>query len=85
MGQISYALCAITSLACFLLLLRSYLHTRVKLLLWSSLCFSFFSIQNTLLFVDLVIVPQIDLSFWRILAGFIAAMILLLAQIWENR
>lgn len=85
MGSIAYALCALTSLLCFILLLRGYLHTKTQLLLWSSLCFFFLSIQNVILFVDLVLVPQISLSEWRVSTGFIGAMILLCAFIWEKR
>lgn len=84
MASIAYALCGITSLICFGLLLRSYLSNKVKLLFWSSLSFFFFALQNVILFVDLVVIPQIDLSLWRIGAGFIGAVLLLIALIWEN-
>lgn len=84
-GSLAYGLCALTSLACFILLLRSYLQNKVKLLLWSGLCFFFLSIQNVILFVDLVLFPTIDLVFWRTLSGFIGPSLLLFALIWEKK
>ena len=39
MATLVYALCALTSLACAVLLLRGYASSRVRLLLWSGLCF----------------------------------------------
>lgn len=84
-GSIAYALCALTSLACFLLLIRSYFHYKARLLLWSSLCFFFLSVQNAILFVDLVLVPSVDLVFWRTLCGYIGPCLLLFALIWEKK
>lgn len=86
MAEVSYLLCAITSLVCFLLLLRSFFQNRSRLLLWSSLCFAFFTVQNVLLVVDLIMLPtQINLAVWRSLSGFVGALVLLLALIWEYR
>ena len=42
MGLFVYVLCLLTSLACAVLLLRSYRQTRIRLLLWSGLCFALF-------------------------------------------
>jgi len=85
MGCVAYALCALTSIVCFVMLIRRYMRSRGQLLLWSSLCFFFLAIQNIILFVDFVVVPDIDLSLWRTLAGFIGAVIFLGALIWEKR
>ena len=85
MAPSAYALCGVTSLICFGLLLRSYLSNRIKLLFWSSLAFFFFVIQNVILFIDLVIVPQTDLAPWRTVTEFIGALVLLIALIWENK
>jgi hypothetical protein len=65
MAQTVYILCALTSFACMVLLLRAYRRTRLPLLLWSGIAFLAFATTNTLLFVDLVLVPQYDLSIWR--------------------
>jgi hypothetical protein len=62
MAEVIYILCSLTSLACTILLLRGYLRRQVKLLLWSSLCFLGLTLSNVLLFIDLVVVPGMDLS-----------------------
>lgn len=48
-----YVICTLTSLLCTILLARGYRRTKVKLLLWSSICFACFTINNILLFIDL--------------------------------
>lgn len=62
MAQTVYILCGITSLACAVLLFRQYRRTGGGLLFWSTLCFVCFAATNILLFIDLVMLPQIDLS-----------------------
>ncbi len=61
MAETVYLLCSITSVACAFLLLRGYRRGRTRLLFWSSLCFAGLAFNNALLFLDLVIVPDIDL------------------------
>jgi hypothetical protein len=61
MAQTVYILCALTSVACALLLARAYRAARVRLLLWSIVCFSALAITNVLLFFDMVIIPEVDL------------------------
>lgn len=85
MAHIAYVLCAIASFLCFALLLRSYLKNKVKLLLWSCLCFFFLAIQSIILVADRITGPQIDLTMWRTLAGFIGSALLLCSLIWESR
>lgn len=85
MAEIAYLLCALSSLICFVLLLRAYLNNHQRLLLWSSACFFFYLIQNAVLFADLVIVPQIDLTVWRAAAGLCGSALFLFALIWETR
>ena len=48
-----------TSCACTVLLFRAYRQRRIRLLMWSSICFAGLTVNNTLLFADLVIFPQI--------------------------
>ena len=52
MTGIVCVLCALTSLACAVLLLRGYFRTRARLLLWTGLCFAGLFINNMLLIVD---------------------------------
>ena len=83
-ADIVYVLCALTSLACAVLLLRGYRRSRVRLLLWSGLCFLGFFLNNVLLFVDLRVVPQVDLAVIRLLPAVIGIGMLLYGLIWEG-
>jgi len=80
-----YALCAITSVACAWLLLRSWARSRVRLLLWSGLCFAGLALNNILLFIDVRVLPEIDLSVWRTIPAVIAVLVLIFGLIWETR
>ena len=82
---VAYVLCAITSVACAALLVRSYLQARVRLLLWSALCFVGLAVNNVLLVVDRQLFPDVDLSILRDASGLIAVGILLFGLIWESR
>ena len=56
-----YLLCMSASFLCAWLLLRSYLKSRYRLLLWSGLCFIGLTLNNLLLAVDKMIYVQTDL------------------------
>jgi uncharacterized membrane protein required for colicin V production len=60
-----YLLCAATSCFCFVLLLRGYLRNRTSLLLWSSAAFLAFTLANVLLVIDLILLPDVDLTLYR--------------------
>ena len=78
-----YLLCAATSLAAAVLLLRQYRARRTRLLLWSCLGFFGLAINNMLVFVDFGVVPNVDLALFRTLAAAAAMLILLYGLIWE--
>jgi len=79
-----YSLSVLTCLACTILLYRAYVKTRQRLLLWSTLCFVGLSINNILLFFDLVVYPtEIDLRPWRLAGALLGLMFLLYGFIWE--
>jgi len=82
--QAVYVLCALTSFTCAWLLLRGYGRTRSRLLLWSSLSFVAFALNNALLFVDLVVVPEIDLSLVRASLSLLAVVILVIGLVWDG-
>lgn len=85
MAEWVYALCAVTSVLCAILLQRGYLRSRTRMLFWASLCFAGFAINNILLFVDLIVFPtQIDLSGWRAWPALLGVMVLLYGLIWES-
>ena len=83
MAETVYLLCALTSVACAWLLVRSYRRSRTSLLLWSSMCFVGLALNNALLFTDLVVVPTVDLSLLRALTGLVAVAALLVGLIWS--
>ncbi len=85
MATIVYALCALTSLLCAGLLVRGYLQTGARLLLWASLCFTGLALNNVLLFVDLRVVPSIDLSVWRSLPALAGVVALIYGLVWDAR
>jgi hypothetical protein len=85
MASVVYAACAITSALCAWLLARAYRRQRTPLLLWSTLCFAGLTLNNGLLFADLVLVPSIDLSLWRGLTGLGALVVLLYGLVWDRR
>ena len=67
-----YLLCAATALACGVLLLRGFRRSRTRLLLWSGLFFLTLAAENVVLFVDLVVVPDVDLLVVRGAPGWAA-------------
>ena len=78
------SLAMLTSLGCTILLLRAYASSGVRLLLWSGLCFVFLTLNNVLLFFDVVVFPvEVDLRPYRLAAAFIAVGFLLYGFIWE--
>lgn len=86
MPELVYVLCALTSVACAGLLLRSYRANRSRLLLWSTLCFVGLALNNILLFVDIVVVPYaVDLRFFRSGSAIAAVGLLTIGLIWESR
>lgn len=84
MAEWVYALCAITSVACAVLLLRGYLAGKVRLLFWASLCFAGFAVNNILLFVDLVLLPKVDLYLWRTVPALVGVALFVYGLIWES-
>ena len=80
-----YLLCLVTSIACAVLLARSYTRTRARLLLWSSLCFAFLALNNLVVVVDILVFPTaVDLSLVRLSVSLLAVGVLLYGFIWES-
>ena len=84
MAEAVYALCAITGLACAALLLRAWLASRVRVLLWCLLGFAGLALNNVLLFVDKVLVTETDLAVWRGLPAALGVAVLALGLVWES-
>jgi hypothetical protein len=86
MAELVYALCALTSLVCAVLLGRAYAGSKQRLLMWSTLCFVGLFLNNVLTFLDLVIVPTtLDLHWLRSSAGLLAVALLAIGLIWETK
>lgn len=86
MPELVYTLCALTSVLCAGLLLRSYRANRSRLLLWSTLCFAFLAINNILLLIDLVLTgPDVDLRFFRSGTALAGLALLSIGLVWESR
>jgi len=79
-----YVLGTITSLCCAVLLLRAYTHVRKNLLLWSGLCFGGLTVSNGLVFVDLILFPNLNLYRLRLATAAVAMLLLLYGLIWES-
>lgn len=78
-----YALAVLTSLTCAMLLFRAYARRRLRLLMWSAFCFVGLTISNTLLFVDLVLLPSTDLRLLRLSVALAGVLLLLYGFIWD--
>ena len=87
MGTINFVLTVLavaTSVACMALLFRAYSRSRVRLLFWSALAFVCLSLNNILLFVDLIVFPDMDLRLYRLFAAFAGVLFLIYGFIWES-
>jgi hypothetical protein len=84
MPGLVYLLSAATSLGCAILLLRGYRRSGVSLLLWSSLFFFWSTADNVFLYVDMVILPDVDLTVWRRIPSLIGAALLLFGLVWNK-
>ena len=77
LGTLTVGLCAF-------LLLRAYGRVRQRLLLWSGLCFVGLTVSNALLFVDLRILPEVDLYMWRLGTAAAAMLLLVYGLVFES-
>ncbi len=85
MVEAVYSLCALTSIGCAGLLLRAYAREPTRLLLWCALSFVGLAVNNVILFTDLVVLPDVDLSLIRQLSAFASVLLLLYGLVWDAR
>ena len=83
MATTVYILCMVTSGFCAVLLLREYRRTATRLLLWTSLSFFAWALNNALVFTDLVVLPTTDLSVIRTLTSLVAVSLMLYGLVWD--
>lgn len=84
MAGIVYSLCALTALACAVLLLLGFRRSGKPLLFWSGLCFAGLTLNNLLVIVDLILLQGIDLYTYRNVAALTGMLLLLYGLIWET-
>ena len=82
MAAAVFLACALTSILCAALLIRGYLASRSRLLLWSSLGFVGLALNNVMLVLDRLVIAQ-DLALPRILLALLGVAILLFGCIWD--
>jgi hypothetical protein len=85
MADAVYVLCALTSLACAVLLLRGYRQRGARLLLWSGLGFVGFAVGNFMLVMDAMVLPERDLSIFRSLPVLAGLAVLIYGMIWDTQ
>ena len=79
-----YVVAVLSSGACALLLFRGYKRRRIRLLMWSGICFVGLTINNVALFVDLVVFPDLDLRLARVIPALVGMTLLLYGFIWDS-
>ena len=82
---LTYILCAATAGACAVLLLRGYQNSGLRMLWWSGVCFVGLACENVLLFIDMEVVRDVDLSLARHVLTLAALLCLLIGLIWNAR
>ena len=83
MAPLFYGLCAVTAAFCAVMLIKGYRQSRYRLLLWGSLCFMGLTLNNTLLVVDKLLLPDVNLFSWRLIVALIAQLVFLYGIIWD--
>ncbi|WP_435784546.1 DUF5985 family protein [Cellvibrio sp.] len=84
MAPFIYALCAVTSSVCAILLLRSYFDSRYRLLLWAGLCFVALTINNLLMVADKLIFLEEHMLTLRLSVSLVAVCFLLYGLIFDE-
>ena len=79
-----YSLCALTSALCAFRLLAAYRSARYRLLFWGGICFVGLALNNALLVVDRVLLPEVNLFTLRLVAGLLGIVALLYGLIWDT-
>jgi hypothetical protein len=78
-----YVLCMAASTVCAILLARTYVRTRSRLLLWTAISFALLTLNNFFLVLDMVVFREVDLWPARAITFQAAILTLLFGFIWE--
>ena len=84
MSAVVYVLCALTSVACAVLLLRAHVQRRVNLLFWSGLSFIGFALGNLFLVIDRLMIPMVDLRLFRSVPVLVGLIVLVYGLVWDS-
>ncbi|MCW2960581.1 MAG: hypothetical protein JWM90_968 [Thermoleophilia bacterium] len=84
MVELTYVLNTIVCIVCTVLLWIGWRRGGSRLLMWSAACFLLLSINNALIFVDVLVVPEVDLSILRAATALVGFSVLLFGLIWES-
>ena len=84
MAEAVYVLCTATSVVSAVLLFTAFQRSGLRLLLWSGLCFAGLALNNAIVFLDLVIFPDLDLALVRGTIGLLAVAVLVFGLVWET-
>jgi hypothetical protein len=84
MAALAYTLCALTSLACFVLLLRGWRASGHRILFWSALCFAGMTANNFVLVLDKLVFTEADLSTLRLAMALVSVLLLVFGLVWEE-
>jgi hypothetical protein len=83
-AAIVYFLCGSLSTLCSLILFIQFRRTGTRLLLWSCICFFGLALNNVLLFIDMMLVPNLDLSTVRMIPALIGVAVLIYGFVWDT-
>ena len=85
MPQLIYGTCMLLSLAIAAMLWRQQLRQPVRLIFWTSLCFSGLALSNFVLVLDKVVYPDLDMALLRHAIALGSICLLLFGLLWEER
>jgi hypothetical protein len=83
-AAIIYSLCAALSLGIAFLLWREYGRTRSRVLFWSALCFTGLTLNNAILVLDKLFLPDHDFQFSRYVIALVSLCLLLFGLVYED-
>lgn len=83
-SAIVYFLCGLTSLACAVLLFRSYRSSRSQLAFWTAIAFVFFTINNVFVMADFIVFPTANLYWMRIVPLLLGAVTMIFGLVKES-
>jgi hypothetical protein len=85
MAEAVYILCVLTSAIVAFLLLRAYRHSRARILLWTGVGFAGLCLNNVMLIIDRLVLPDLDLTVARTLPIVVGMVVMVFGLVWEDK